>query len=245
VADVLFGDYNPSGKLTITFPKTVGQIPYNFPYKRASQVRTENLNAQEKKTMVNGPLYPFGHGLSYTTFHYSSLSITPALQKPDGPIQVSLDLENTGSRAGDEIVQLYVSDEVTSVIYYESVLRGFERVSLKPGEKTHVRFTLAPQDLMLLTREMKWVVEPGRVPGDGGRLLRRYPRARVFRDSLRVRTNWLGIVDIPLLTEACCPSSRSLSPGSGAGTQQARLGAEGRDVNRPLAVVRCVMDLAN
>lgn len=162
VADVLFGDYNPSGKLTITFPKTVGQIPYNFPYKRGSQIRTENLNAQEKKTMVNGPLYPFGHGLSYTIFRYSDLSIAPAVQKPDGTIQVSLDVENTGARAGDEIVQLYISDEVTSVIYYESVLRGFERVSLMPGEKTRVRFTLGPQDLMLLNRNMQWVVEPGR-----------------------------------------------------------------------------------
>jgi beta-glucosidase len=162
IVDVLFGDYNPAGKLPITFPKSVGQIPFNFPFKRGSQVRTENLNAQEKKSMVNGALYPFGHGLSYTTFRYSDLQITPAVQKADGQIQVSVDVENTGKRAGDEIVQLYLSDEVTSVVYYDSVLRGFERVALNPGEKKHVQFTLTPQDLMLLDRDMKWVVEPGR-----------------------------------------------------------------------------------
>lgn len=162
IADVLFGDYNPSGKLPVTFPKSVGQIPYNFPFKRGSQVRTENLNAQEKKSMVNGALYPFGYGLSYTTFRYSDLQIAPTIQKPDGTIQVSVDVENTGKRAGDEIVQMYLSDEVTSVVYYDSVLRGFERVALKPGEKKRVQFTLTPQDLMLLDRDMKWVVEPGR-----------------------------------------------------------------------------------
>src|SRR5262249_38500370 len=149
VADVILGDYNPSGKLTITFPKTVGQIPFNFPYRRASQVRTENLNAQEKKTIVNGALYPFGHGLSYTTFRYSNLSITPGTQNADGQIQVALDVENSGERAGDEIVQLYLSQQVTSVVYYDSVLRGFERVSLKPKEKTRVQFTLTPQDLLI------------------------------------------------------------------------------------------------
>src|SRR5215467_6056661 len=162
IADVLFGDYNPSGKLPITFPKSVGQIPLNFPYKRGSQVPTASLNSQEKKVLVNGPLYPFGYGLSYTTYRYSNLQVTPATQERTGNIQVSLDVENTGSRAGDEIVQLYLSPDVTSVVYYDSVLRGFERVSLKPGEKTRVRFTLSPQDLMILNRDMQWVVEPGR-----------------------------------------------------------------------------------
>jgi beta-glucosidase len=111
---------------------------------------------------VNGPLYAFGHGLSYTTYDYSNLQITPATQDRTGNIEVSLDVENTGSRAGDEIVQLYLSPDVTSVVYYDSVLRGFERVSLKAGEKTHVRFTLNPRDLMILNRDMQWVVEPGR-----------------------------------------------------------------------------------
>jgi len=162
IADVLFGDYNPSGKLPITFPKSVGQIPLNFPYKRGSQIPTSGLNNQEKKVLVNGPLYPFGYGLSYTTYAYSDLQITPPTQDRTGTIESSLDVENTGTRAGDEIVQLYLSPAVTSVVYYDTVLRGFERVSLKPGEKTRVRFTLTPQDLMILNRDMQWLVEPGR-----------------------------------------------------------------------------------
>jgi beta-glucosidase len=161
IADVLFGDYNPSGKLPVTFPKSVGQIPFNFPYKKGSQVATDKLVASERKAMVNGALYPFGHGLSYTTFKYANLEVTPATQAPNGTLQVALDVENTGSRAGDEIVQLYLNDEVTSIVYYERVLRGFERVSLKPGEKTRVRFMLTPDDLKLLDRDMKWTVEPG------------------------------------------------------------------------------------
>jgi beta-glucosidase len=162
VADVLFGDYNPSGKLPLTFPKSVGQIPFNFPFKRASQLPTERLEASERRNMVNGALYPFGHGLSYTTFAYANLAVTPAAQTPDGAIEVALDVQNTGARAGDEIVQLYLSDDVSSVVTYERVLRGFERVSLKPGETARVRFTLRPDDLKLLNREMQWVVEPGR-----------------------------------------------------------------------------------
>jgi beta-glucosidase len=162
IADVLFGDYNPSGKLPITFPKSVGQIPLTFPFKRGSQIPTSALNSQEKKVLVNGPLYPFGYGLSYTTYAYSGLQITPNAQDRTGTIEASFDVENTGARAGDEIVQLYLSPAVTSIVYYDSVLRGFERVSLKPGEKTRVRFTLTPEDLMILNRDMQWVVEPGR-----------------------------------------------------------------------------------
>jgi beta-glucosidase len=161
IADVLFGDYNPSGKLPITFPKTVGQIPYNFPFKRGSQPRTEELNAQEKKTLVNGALYPFGHGLSYTAYRYSNLAISPALSSRSGTVRVELDVENAGRRAGDEVVQLYLSPRVTSIVYYDRVLRGFERVSLKPGEKKRIAFTVGPEDLMLLDRDMKWSVEPG------------------------------------------------------------------------------------
>lgn len=161
IADVLFGDYNPSGKLPITFPKTVGQIPYNFPFKRGSQVPTDKLNAQEKKTLVNGALYPFGHGLTYTSYRYANLAVTPGVQTADGTIAVSVDVENAGARAGDEIVQLYVSPRVTSIVYYDKVLRGFERVSLQPGETKRVRLTLTREDLMLLDRDMQWTVERG------------------------------------------------------------------------------------
>jgi len=161
IADVLFGDYNPSGKLPITFPKTVGQIPYNFPFKRGSQPRTEELNGQEKKTLVNGALYPFGYGLSYTTYRYSNLTVSPAAATAGGPIQIALDVENTGTRAGDEIVQLYLSPRVTSIVYYDKVLRGFDRVPLQPGEKKTVRFAVGSDDLMLLDRDMRWTVEKG------------------------------------------------------------------------------------
>jgi beta-glucosidase len=155
IADVLFGDYNPGGKLTVTFPRTVGQIPFNFPTKPKAQWEGE-------RTRVNGALYYFGHGLSYTTFAYSNLRITPLQQAPRGDISVSVEVKNTGARAGDEVVQLYTRDLVSSVTTYEKNLRGFERVQLKPGEMKTVRFTLTPDDLALWDRSMRFVVEPGK-----------------------------------------------------------------------------------
>ena len=161
IADVLFGDYNPSGKLPLTFPKTVGQVPLNFPFKRASQLPDAALRPEEVKTLVNGPLYPFGYGISYTTYAYSNLAVTPTTSTPTGTINVSVDVQNTGSRAGSEIVQLYVDDKVSSIVYYDKVLRGFERVALQPGEKKTVKFTLGFDDLKLYDRNNKWTVEPG------------------------------------------------------------------------------------
>ena len=155
IAEVLFGDYNPSGKLTMTFPKTVGQIPFNFPSK-------PNAQWEGEKSRVNGALYYFGHGLSYTSFSYSNLKISPTKQKESGPITVTLDVKNTGSREGVEIVQLYTRDLVSSVTTYEKNLRGFARVSLKPDETKAVSFVLTPHDLSLWDRNMKFVVEPGR-----------------------------------------------------------------------------------
>lgn len=155
IADVLFGDYNPGGKLTMTFPKTVGQIPFNFPTKPKAQWEGE-------KTRVNGALYYFGHGLSYTTFAYSNLSIAPLKQDARGNVTVSSEVKNTGTREGDEVTQLYTRDVVSSVTTYEKNLRGFERVHLKPGESKTVSFTLTPDDLALWDRSMHFVVEPGR-----------------------------------------------------------------------------------
>jgi len=154
LADVLFGDYNPSGKLTCTFPRSVGQLPFNFPTK-------PNAQWERERSRVNGALYHFGHGLSYTTFEYSNLTINPLKQIPTGNVTVSVDVRNTGNRPGDEVVQLYMRDLVSSVTTYEMNLRGFERVALKPGETKTVRFTLHPRDLELLDESMKWVVEPG------------------------------------------------------------------------------------
>lgn len=154
IADVLFGDYNPGGRLTMTFPKTVGQVPLNFPTK-------PNAQAEGEKTRVQGALYYFGHGLSYTTFAYSNLKFSR--QKPTiaENVTVSVDVQNTGARTGDEVVQLYTRDMVSSVTTYEKNLRGFERITLQPGEKKTVVFTLTPADLSLWDRSMHFVVEPG------------------------------------------------------------------------------------
>lgn len=154
IAKVLFGDYNPGGKLTVTFPKTVGQIPYAFPFKPGSKASCE--------TSVWGCLYPFGFGLSYTTFEYSNLKIFPKEQGPEGEIEVSFKIKNSGTRRGDEIVQLYLHDEYSSVISYTKVLRGFDRVTLKPGEQKEIHFILNKNDLGLWDINNNFTVEAGK-----------------------------------------------------------------------------------
>ena len=162
VADILFGDYNPGGKLTVTFPKTVGQIPFNFPCKPASQIDGgKNPGADGNMSRINGALYPFGYGLSYTTFEYSDLEISPKVITPDQKATVRLKVTNTGKRAGDEVVQLYTHDILSSITTYEKNLAGFERIRLKPGETKEVTFTLDRKHLELLNADMKWIVEPG------------------------------------------------------------------------------------
>lgn len=153
VAEALFGDYNPGGRLAVTFPKSVGQIPFAFPFKPGSD--------ESSSTSVYGALYPFGHGLSYTTFAYSDLVITPQQQGVQGEINVSCKIKNTGKVKGDEVVQLYLHDEVSSVTTYTKVLRGFERIALEAGEEKKIRFTLHPQDLGLWDKNMNFRVEPG------------------------------------------------------------------------------------
>ncbi|TCJ19563.1 beta-glucosidase [Flaviaesturariibacter flavus] len=163
VAEALFGDYNPGGKLTMTWPKTVGQIELNFPYKPGSHAG-QSVSADPNgygKTHVNGPLYPFAYGLSYTTFGYSNLKVRQIAPGSESDIEVFVDVANTGKRAGDEVVQLYLKDLVSSVTTYELQLRGFERVRLQPGETKQVRFVLHPDDLALLDKDMNWRVEPG------------------------------------------------------------------------------------
>lgn len=162
VADILFGDYNPGGKLTVTFPKTVGQIPFNFPYKPASQIDGgKNPGPDGNMSRINGALYPFGYGLSYTTFEYSDLEIAPKVITPNQKATVRLKVTNTGKRAGDEVVQLYTRDILSSVTTYEKNLAGFERIHLKPGESKEIVFTLDRKHLELLNADMKWTVEPG------------------------------------------------------------------------------------
>lgn len=162
VSDVLFGDYNPGGKLTVTFPKSVGQIPFNFPCRMASQVNGGGTPGQKgNQSRVNGPLYPFGHGLSYTTFKYSDLKIEPQIATPNQKVKVSFTLANTGDREGDEVVQLYTHDVVSSIVGYEKLLNGFDRVHLKPGESREIELELDPQDLALIDSHRERIVEPG------------------------------------------------------------------------------------
>ncbi|MBO5350661.1 MAG: glycoside hydrolase family 3 C-terminal domain-containing protein [Alistipes sp.] len=153
IAEALFGDYNPGGKLPVTFPKTVGQLPYAFPFKPGVDVPSESS--------ISGALYPFGYGLSYTTFHYDDLRISKAKIGPQEELEVSCTITNTGERTGDEVVQLYLNDCVSSVTTYTKVLRGFERITLRPKESRRVTFRLDKQDLGLWNRENRFVVEPG------------------------------------------------------------------------------------
>lgn len=153
IAQVLFGDYNPGGKLAVTFPRSVGQIPFAFPFKPGSD--------SKGFVRVTGSLYPFGYGLSYTTFAYRDLKIDNPVIGIQGSVKLSCKVKNTGKVAGDEVVQLYLRDEVSSVTTYVKVLRGFERVHLQPGEEKEVSFILTPQELGLWNKDNYFVVEPG------------------------------------------------------------------------------------
>lgn len=157
IAEVLFGDYNPGGKLNCTFPKTAGQLEMNFPTKPSANSEPTGKD----RVNVAGLLWPFGHGLSYTKFAYSDLVIRPETQTPAGNITVTFKLTNTGQRAGDEIPQLYINQQVSSVTTWEKRLCGFERVHLQPGESKSVSFVIAPENLEIWNRAMKRVVEPG------------------------------------------------------------------------------------
>lgn len=153
VADVLFGDYNPGGKLTVTIPRNVGQVPYYY-YHKPSARRGYLFSSKE-------PLFAFGHGLSYTTFKYANLRVTPEKTGPYGRATVFVDVTNTGKMAGDEVVQMYIRDDVGSVSRPVKELKGFTRVHLKPGETKNVQFSITPDKLSFLNEDMNRVVEPG------------------------------------------------------------------------------------
>lgn len=162
IAEAIFGAYNPGGKLPVTFPKSVGQLEYNFPFKPGAHAGQPGDGPNGfGKTNVYGALYPFGFGLSYTKFAYSNLIVTPEKKNRKGSVSISTDVTNIGIMQGDEVVQLYLKDEVSSVTVYESQLRGFERITLMPGETKSVKFMLKPNDLKLLDKQMKWVIEAG------------------------------------------------------------------------------------
>ena len=162
VAQALLGDYNPGGKLTVTFPKTVGQIPFNFPYKPNSQVDGyKGVGPEGKKTRAAGALYDFGYGLSYTTFEYSNLRLSSDRIMPGEGLDVTFDIKNTGSMKGDEIAQIYLHDYESSITVYDKLLRGFERITLEPGETKTVTIKLPSDAFKMLDRNMKEVIEPG------------------------------------------------------------------------------------
>lgn len=163
IAEALFGDYNPGGRLPVTFPKSVGQLPFNFPFKpgsHATQSKRYDPNGFGD-SMAEGALYPFGFGLSYTTFAYENVQISRAKISASGDVVVSCVIKNTGVRAGDEVVQMYFHQDTSSVTTYELNLCGFERVHLNPGESKTVSFKLAASQLELINRAGKRVVEPG------------------------------------------------------------------------------------
>ncbi|MFI5210474.1 MAG: glycoside hydrolase family 3 C-terminal domain-containing protein, partial [Gemmatimonadales bacterium] len=156
IADVLFGDYNPAGRLPITFPRAEGQLPLYYDHEPTGR-------GDDYVDLTGLPLFPFGHGLSYTTFRYSGLTIEPATIDSAGTARVQCLVKNTGTRAGDEVVQLYLHALFTSVARPVLELKGFRRIHLEPGEEQEVAFTLGPDELRMMNREFTWRVEPGPV----------------------------------------------------------------------------------
>ncbi len=152
-ANVLFGDVNPGGKLPITFPHSVGDLPDFYNHKPSAN-RSYAFSTRE-------PLFPFGYGLSYTTFKFENLRVEPAQIQTGGTAKVSVDVTNTGSREGDEVPQMYIHQKIASVTVPVKELRGFQRITLKPGEKKTVEFTITPDTLSMLNTDMHKVVEPG------------------------------------------------------------------------------------
>ncbi len=162
IADVVFGDFNPAGKLPVTFPRTVGQVPIYYAHKNTGRPPSETERYTSKYIDVPWtPLYAFGHGLSYTTFQYGGLAVKHPRIVTDGTQEVSVTVTNTGKRAGAEVVQLYVRDDVASVTRPVKLLRGFERVQLAPGQSKTITFKLGFEDLAMYDAAMKRVVEPG------------------------------------------------------------------------------------
>jgi beta-glucosidase len=162
IADVLFGDVNPGGKLPVTFPRSVGQVPIYYNHMNTGRP-PEASNRYTSKYFDSPwtPLFPFGYGLSYTTFKISNLQLSAPRIRESDELTVSVDVENTGQRAGDEVVQLYIRDLVASMSRPVKELKGFQRVTLRPGEKRRVEFTLTRDQLAFWNREMRFVVEPG------------------------------------------------------------------------------------
>ncbi len=162
IADVLFGDVNPGGKLPVTFPRAVGQVPIYYNHMNTGRPPDPKNKYTSKYLDVDWtPLLPFGYGLSYTKFRLSNLQTSATRIAVNGRLKVTVDVENVGTRAGDEVAQLYIRDTVASMTRPVKELKGFQRITLQPGEKKQVEFELTPKELGFWNREMRFVVEPG------------------------------------------------------------------------------------
>jgi beta-glucosidase len=162
IAQVLYGDYNPSGKLPMSFPRDVGQIPIYYNYKNTGRPGPKNeVFWSHYNDELNSPLYPFGYGLSYTTFEYTNIKINNKIIKKDKSINVSVDLKNTGIYKGKEVVQLYIKDRFGSVTRPVRELKGFEIVELNPGETKTVNFEISESLLRFYSANEIWESEPG------------------------------------------------------------------------------------
>jgi beta-glucosidase len=164
IAEVLFGDYNPSGKLPISFPRSVGQIPTYYNHARLGRPFTEgkpgNYTSQYFEE-VTGPLYPFGYGLSYTDFALSDVVLSGATMPRGGKIEAAVTVKNMGQRAGETVVQLYIQDVAASVVRPVKELKDFRKVALQPGEEKVVRFTIDESKLKFFSAQLQHVAEPG------------------------------------------------------------------------------------
>jgi beta-glucosidase len=184
VADVVFGKVNPGGKLPVSFPYRVGQVPIYYNHEPTGRPcnKAVKWNSQHRDIPSCDPLYEFGYGLSYTTFEVSNLQLSSSSVSRNGSVRASVDVTNTGSRAGDEVVQLYIHDPVASISQAVRRLRGFERVTLEPGEKRTVTFTLDKTDFGFYDNRGKFVVEPGQIDVYAGN-----SSAAEMKQSLTVR----------------------------------------------------------
>ena len=162
IADLLFGDYNPSGKLPLTFLRTVGQVPFYYNHKNTGRPPVDTSKFTSRYSdLPSSPLFPFGYGLSYTTFDYGSVTLSPEVIDTAGTVAVDVRVKNTGTRRGEEVAQLYVRQDVGSVTRPVRELKGFQRIILAPGESRRVEFSLPARDLLMYDDSMRRVVEPG------------------------------------------------------------------------------------
>ena len=163
IADVLFGNYNPSGKLSVSFPRNVGQVPIYYSQKNTGRPSADDSPKFQSNYLdaPNAPLFPFGFGLSYTSFSYSEITLSKTLMKMNGSIVASVTITNTGNYDGEEVVQLYIRDLVGSITRPVKELKGFQKINLKAGESKQVSFTISVNDLKFYNSDLKFVAEPG------------------------------------------------------------------------------------